>query len=63
MTNRIIETYATWPEARERMAKLREGGLHAQATDQGEHIALIIDGGKRGRDVAKVLRQLPARGR
>jgi hypothetical protein len=58
---RVIETYGTWDVVRVRLSDLRCAGLHAQATDMGDHIAVIIDGGKRGRDVAKILAQIPRR--
>lgn len=54
MAERITEQYATWEQVRERLSDLRLAGFHAQATDMGEHIAVIIDGGKRGRELANL---------
>lgn len=51
---RVIEQVATWREASDRQRQLREAGYHAQAVDMGEAIHLIIDGGPRGNDLARI---------
>ena len=44
---RVSEVYLTWLSARTRMRQVKDAGYHAQATDMGDYVALIIDGGKR----------------
>ena len=48
MKTRVSEVYQTWLLARTRMRQLKDAGYHVQATDMGDYVALIIDGGKRG---------------
>lgn len=45
---RVVEEYSSWPAARARRDQVRAVGYGAQAVDMGEHINLIIDGGKKG---------------
>jgi hypothetical protein len=45
---REVEWVNTWPEARERLGQLRAAGYRGIATDMGDRITIIIDGGKRG---------------
>jgi hypothetical protein len=48
----VIERVSTWAAARERQEQLRLSGYASTATDMGADIALIITGGKSGKDLA-----------
>jgi hypothetical protein len=51
---RLLEKLPTWTEARARQQQLRAAGYHVQLTDMGEVVHLIVDGGTRGLDLARV---------
>ena len=55
--SRVTETVANWPEARDRIWVLKDAGYHVQATDMGDSIALIIDGGKKGVPLDRIPRR------
>jgi hypothetical protein len=48
----VIERVKTWREASERQQQLRLSGYGSTATDMGDDIVLIINGGKSGKDLA-----------
>lgn len=46
--------YRDWREARERIRQLKDAGYGAQATDMGESISIIVNGGTRGQAIEGV---------
>jgi hypothetical protein len=46
---RVIEKgFISWASVKARLRTLKDAGYHAQATDMGEEIVIVIDGGKKG---------------